>query len=183
MIRDQLLRAATALFSRYGYRRTSVDLIAAEAGVAKATLYAHFDGKEALFRGVCEHVAGEFLTAARAAADGDGELASRLLGVLSAKFGYFYELVDRSPHAAELLSSKDSHAQDIFERADRQYKALLRDLLAGAGLALSRAELTPSQAAALLMRSAEGASSAANPAEHRRQLAELVRLFLAATRR
>lgn len=42
-------RAALRLFLRDGYERTSVDAIAAEAGVSKRTVYSHFGDKENLF--------------------------------------------------------------------------------------------------------------------------------------
>lgn len=41
--------AALKLFLRDGYDRTSVDAIAAEAGVSKRTVYSHFGDKENLF--------------------------------------------------------------------------------------------------------------------------------------
>jgi TetR/AcrR family transcriptional repressor of mexJK operon len=41
--------AALALFARDGYERTSVDAIAAEAGVSKRTVYSHYGDKENLF--------------------------------------------------------------------------------------------------------------------------------------
>lgn len=44
-----ILRAAATLFLRDGYSNTSVDAVTAEAGVSKATVYAHFPSKEALF--------------------------------------------------------------------------------------------------------------------------------------
>jgi TetR/AcrR family transcriptional repressor of mexJK operon len=46
---DEIRRAALALFTRDGYERTSVDAIAAEAGVSKRTVYNHFGDKENLF--------------------------------------------------------------------------------------------------------------------------------------
>ena len=44
-----VLAAARARFLRDGYRRTSLDAIAADAGVSKVTVYSHFDDKESLF--------------------------------------------------------------------------------------------------------------------------------------
>jgi AcrR family transcriptional regulator len=41
--------AALVLFARDGYERTSVDAIAAEAGVSKRTIYSHYGDKENLF--------------------------------------------------------------------------------------------------------------------------------------
>ncbi|MCT9113789.1 TetR/AcrR family transcriptional regulator [Streptomyces mirabilis] len=46
-----ILKAARELFVREGFD-VSVDLIAAEAGVSKVTVYNHFGSKEALFIGV-----------------------------------------------------------------------------------------------------------------------------------
>jgi TetR/AcrR family transcriptional regulator, mexJK operon transcriptional repressor len=47
--RRQILAAAGELFGELGFERASVDLIASRAGVSKATVYNHFDDKQALF--------------------------------------------------------------------------------------------------------------------------------------
>jgi AcrR family transcriptional regulator len=47
--RRQILEGARAAFGELGYERASVDLVAARAGVSKATIYNHFDDKRALF--------------------------------------------------------------------------------------------------------------------------------------
>lgn len=45
----QILSAALTVFLEEGFGAASMDAIARVAGVSKATLYSHFDGKEALF--------------------------------------------------------------------------------------------------------------------------------------
>jgi AcrR family transcriptional regulator len=52
--RSAILRAASDLFGRQGYAATSVDQIAAAAGVAKGAVYHHFASKERLFEPVLE---------------------------------------------------------------------------------------------------------------------------------
>jgi TetR/AcrR family transcriptional repressor of mexJK operon len=47
--RRAIMEAATAVFLRNGYRGSSMDEIAARAGVSKQTVYKHFAGKEQLF--------------------------------------------------------------------------------------------------------------------------------------
>jgi AcrR family transcriptional regulator len=47
--RQDILEAATRLFTEQGYDGTSVDDIAAAAGVSKQTVYSHFGNKERLF--------------------------------------------------------------------------------------------------------------------------------------
>jgi len=49
---EQVLRAASSVFREQGYGSASMDAIARRAGVSKATLYAHFAGKDALFAAI-----------------------------------------------------------------------------------------------------------------------------------
>jgi len=46
--KQHLIDTALILFNKYGYHATGIDLILAESGVSKATLYKHFRSKEAL---------------------------------------------------------------------------------------------------------------------------------------
>src|SRR5215475_859122 len=50
--RAAIVQATLELFLRDGYARTSVDAIAAEAGVSKRTVYNHYGDKENLFLSV-----------------------------------------------------------------------------------------------------------------------------------
>ncbi|PWE46575.1 TetR/AcrR family transcriptional regulator [Pseudomonas prosekii] len=47
--RQAILDAAKILFVSNGYAHTSMDAVAAEAGVSKLTVYSHFNDKETLF--------------------------------------------------------------------------------------------------------------------------------------
>ncbi len=44
-VREAILAAAGRLFERFGYKKTTVDDIAHEAGIGKATIYVHFPSK------------------------------------------------------------------------------------------------------------------------------------------
>lgn len=50
--RRAIMAAAAELFMAEGYAAVSMDAVARTAGVSKATLYAHFPGKEALFESI-----------------------------------------------------------------------------------------------------------------------------------
>ena len=52
--REQVLAAATRAFARSGFAATSLDDIAAEAGVSRVILYRHFESKTELYRAVLE---------------------------------------------------------------------------------------------------------------------------------
>ena len=47
--REQIVQAAASLLAHKGYEATSLDDVAAEAGITKGTVYYHFDSKEALY--------------------------------------------------------------------------------------------------------------------------------------
>jgi len=52
---DGVIAAARKLFARFGPSKTSVEEIAREAGLSKATVYNYFSGKEAVIAGVIEY--------------------------------------------------------------------------------------------------------------------------------
>lgn len=52
--RDQILRTATEVFSKYGFHGSSMRRIARAAGVSEAMIYHHFPGKEALYDAILE---------------------------------------------------------------------------------------------------------------------------------
>jgi len=54
--REQILQGATRVFLRHGYAGTSMDRVAAEAGVSKQTIYSHFQDKNGLFTALIERV-------------------------------------------------------------------------------------------------------------------------------
>ncbi|MBI3815758.1 MAG: TetR/AcrR family transcriptional regulator [Nitrospinae bacterium] len=45
-MKDRIIDAAEKRFSRYGFRKVTVDDIASDLGISKKTLYLHFKGKE-----------------------------------------------------------------------------------------------------------------------------------------
>jgi len=179
----RILEAAGELFRRYGFRRTSMELVAMEAGVAKPTIYAHFADKEALFRAVIEAVSGSMFAAAKAATEAGGPLDERLAAALSAKHTRYWELVRDSPHGEELMRSKDTLGEAIVKRFDRAYAKLLTDLLAAENLHLARFGLTPATCTQLLIRATSGAAyDATTAAVHRHHVKEIVTVVLAALR-
>jgi AcrR family transcriptional regulator len=52
--RQAIIDGALTVYSRDGYSRSSIDAIAAEAGVSTRTIYNHFETKQQLFRTVIE---------------------------------------------------------------------------------------------------------------------------------
>jgi AcrR family transcriptional regulator len=185
--RARVVEAAARLFSQYGFRRASMDEIAAAARIAKPTLYAYFPDKDALFAAVVESVLASILANARSAAGTPGRVEARLAAVLSAKFTYLFDLVDRSPHAAELVGSGQRLGAADLEAADQAFASVVRQVVEAADAAgeldLAAAGLSSHRLTEALLRAGHGASYRSETAEaHARHLAELVGLLLAGCR-
>src|SRR5579863_4183001 len=72
-----VLKAALRLFLEQGFGATSMDAIAREAGVSKATLYAHVKSKEELFAAITATCA-EQLLATHAPFDHEADIRAAL---------------------------------------------------------------------------------------------------------
>ncbi|WP_333874120.1 TetR/AcrR family transcriptional regulator [Methylobacter sp.] len=70
--RQAILNGATRMFLAHGYRNVSMEKIAQAAPVSKATLYNHFDSKDALLAAVISGLCGSLLqTMAQVTIDSD----------------------------------------------------------------------------------------------------------------
>ncbi len=54
-VRHAILEAATALMERFGFRKMTIDDIAQEAGIGKATIYGYFENKQEVGLAVIEN--------------------------------------------------------------------------------------------------------------------------------
>ena len=58
--KGHLVNVALEMFNQYGYHAVGVDSIIAEAGIAKTTLYRHFETKEVLIAAVLRKIDEQF---------------------------------------------------------------------------------------------------------------------------
>jgi AcrR family transcriptional regulator len=77
---ERILDAAAALLVRWGYRKTTIDDVAREAGVGKGTIYLHWKDKNELFRSAIWRASQQVTddTMQRLTADPEGGLFHRL---------------------------------------------------------------------------------------------------------
>lgn len=71
-IRDQIVAAANAHFSQYGYAKTTVSDLAKAIGFSKAYIYKFFDSKQAIGNAICTRCLTEITVAAQQAIDVEG---------------------------------------------------------------------------------------------------------------
>lgn len=108
-----ILEAAKTLFMRNGYEGSSMDAIAAEAGVSKLTVYSHFKSKEELFRETVFSKCSEHWPEVLFDTNARHSLRERLRGIASG----FLDLVfsDDVLHMYRLMAAQ-SQAQTQFGR-------------------------------------------------------------------
>src|SRR3979490_480603 len=133
--REAILKASTAAFLRYGFKKTSMDDVAQAAGVSRQGLYLYFDTKDLLFREALQHLMSHLISAARAAAeDGNLSLRDRLLGAFEAVHCSAFHNASRED-ALELLQSAQSAAGALLVQSERDPMGIAAALLPAAGVA------------------------------------------------
>jgi AcrR family transcriptional regulator len=177
--REALIKAGEEQFRLHGLRRTSMEAIAAAANVAKATAYAYFRNKEEVFHAVCASVVGRITESIQAASERAGTPMERVHAIVETKLLSLYELVHRSPHAADLMESGDRIAAEILARGDALYHQLLRTSLIAARVAPRQA----GELATIIEHTGWGLSENAQSAPQlKRRVRRLLAALLAAER-
>lgn len=124
-----LLQAAQAVFARYGVRKTTMNDIAREAGVARQTLYNAYPSKEAVLRATLRFVSDQTM----AAVDAKWHLQSSLSDKLDTFFELgplnWYDIVQNSPEAADLIDGINAIAQDEMAEIAKQTNARFEALV------------------------------------------------------
>jgi AcrR family transcriptional regulator len=151
--RRAILTAAAAVFAREGYAQAGVDVIAAEAGVAKPTVYNHFSDKATLFREAiaadADRVLAKHLAVVDQLQDNGSELGTMLEDVGHHMIVCYCD--DRSWALRRLLHAELTRFPDLIDivrgrAADRVTEALA-DKLARLSVAGRLRRLDPAQAA------------------------------------
>jgi AcrR family transcriptional regulator len=156
--REAILMAATPIFLRYGFKKTSMDDVARAAGVSRQGLYLYFDTKDLLFRQALQYLVSHMISTARSVAeDGNLSLRDRLLGAFEAVHGSAFHNASRED-ALELLQSARSAAGALLVQSERDLMGIAAALLTEAGVAdrWEEAGVTVAELSEQLLMSAKG---------------------------
>lgn len=148
--RDSILAAASELLLAGGYENTSMDAVAATAGVSKTTVYAHFSDKLELFKAVMVASAGQLVSHLESAlqqASGD-QPQERLVTALTAMLrsttlpellAYFRVLITETERRRVLTEGMEEQLADTPDPSTL-ITPLLEDCAAADGFELVHAE-------------------------------------------
>jgi AcrR family transcriptional regulator len=131
-----ILDAAIQVFSRYGFKKTSMDDLARAAGLSRQGLYLHYATKEALFEATVLHVVGTTRAAARAALEReDVGVEARILDAFEAI------------HGQAIGQPGSEHWNELLETAAKLMGPVVDELEAGIVADVARVLRTASVAA------------------------------------
>ena len=117
--REQLLAAATQAFARTGFAATSLDDIAAAAGISRVLLYRHFDSKTDLYRAVLDRAIAR-LTAAVGTRDATYASIDALLGAAAEDSDGFRLLFHHAAREPEFRQQIDRFHKGMIATARRE---------------------------------------------------------------
>jgi len=126
--REQILDAATNAFAQWGFTPTSLDDIAAEAGVTRVILYRHFDSKSDLYQSVLDRMCARLDTHVAEPVGGftddsiDGLLAAAVESPAGFRLLFVHAL--REPEFKDRI---EKFRSDIVEAAHLQISQIVPD--------------------------------------------------------
>jgi TetR/AcrR family fatty acid metabolism transcriptional regulator len=143
--RNSILDAARTVFSRQGYSGSAVEDVAAEAGVAKGTLYLYFKSKEELYIAALARDMIDVAQRARAEMDRAPTLRGKMLAFLRVRLEYskanedFLRIYLAEYGSVFLKSSLHTELCRLALENNRHLKRMVQD-------AVARGEIRPVEA-------------------------------------
>jgi len=110
---EHILDAAIGVFLRHGFKKTSMDELAAAAGLSRPGLYFHFATKEALFVAALERMTTGMMTTVHAALDRpEGDVGDRVFAAFEALHPKELDF-DSTAKMHELVEAAVSNGPDL----------------------------------------------------------------------
>ena len=151
-LRTRVLDAADRLLARYGYRKMTVDDIAAEAGIGKGSVYLAFTSKEEVALSCIDRMVEGLLAELRTIAAGDRPALERLRAMLVLRVTRRADYA--RAHAASLDAMLSAVRPAFLARRQRHFAAeaaVFAELLTAARAAGEARAIEPQEAARALV--------------------------------
>ena len=166
--RQGILSAATGVFLRYGYSRTTMGDVAEAAKMSRPALYVLFPKKDDIFAAVVEDMNDRKLAELRTAMRGMRSFERKLHHCCKEWGAHGMELMEVHPDARDLFDIARPAVQAIYE----DFIRLLADLLSE-GMIGTKLKASPSQLARNLAFAMRGFKDAVNNAAEMRKVIAL----------
>jgi AcrR family transcriptional regulator len=178
-----ILDAAYRRFSHFGYDRTSLEDIAAEAGTSRSEIHYHFRDKDDVFRSVALRLHEHALAAAQVARAPGTPLPDALRAAIRAAVALALPTAGQGAESRELLDPQNPICGDVCRAFARQHRALLTEVFAAADargeLNLAARQFSAADAAELATAAAAGiVASHTDPVLTHRRIEQFVTILV-----
>lgn len=126
---ERIVEAAVRLFSRYGVKRTSMNDIAVEAGIARQTLYNAFANKDEVLRATIRLFTDRATDAIAKGLAHRTKLGDRLDLVFEHIAVRPFELLHASPNTEDIIAGFDAASREEIALSNEQLRAVIEGLL------------------------------------------------------
>jgi TetR/AcrR family transcriptional regulator len=126
---ERILIAAQKRFAQYGYSKVTMDEIAADIEMGKASLYYYYPTKEKLFQKVLESEQDEFLKEIEHLLAKDIQASQKLTGYIDIRHRYFEKFINLG--TLHLHSAMDSQSlyQNFFKSFTEMELSLIEKII------------------------------------------------------
>ncbi len=129
-VRQKILQAAEQRLWRYGFKKTTIDEIASDAGVGKGTVYLYFDGKEEIGLAiVSEYKRRGLKEVARIAQDTNKSPLEKLTEVLQWPILYVCQSCREAPGMQEMITAIKPHIREHIQPQIQQEYEIIAGVL------------------------------------------------------
>lgn len=127
---SRIIQAATSVFLRYGFRRTTMADLADAAGLSRPALYLRFCNKEKIFEAVLKDFAARTLEDIRAGLPDAGTPQARLRFAFECWAVRPFTMMKDSPDAKDLTNCCLGFAETVKAQSHAEFEAILAEILA-----------------------------------------------------
>jgi TetR/AcrR family transcriptional repressor of mexJK operon len=123
-----ILKAARERFAHYGFTKVTMDEIAADVDMGKASLYYYFPAKEDLFRAVISHEQKQFVDAIENILSQNLSASKKLIEYVEKRVMFFQELLNLGTLNVHSYFDTKSIYKSLFENFHAQELKLMEKL-------------------------------------------------------
>jgi len=163
-----IVEAATGVFLRYGFSRTTMGDIAGAAGISRPALYLVFPSKDDVFAAVVRHIDAKWHAELTLGLDDQPSAEARIRHACGQWATHGIDMVATYPDAKDLFDLRFGAVREMYEHFEQVLAGLIDEGLAGSRLRATARELARSLIYAL-----RGIKDAATSVTEMRRLADL----------
>lgn len=186
-VKIQIVEGALKVFGTYGFKQTTMAMIAEGAGLSRQSVYNHFESKEAILVATSEYMhelaaekSEQIMLEAVANKEDPVEGVCRMMEV---RLGVFMSKIGNSPHFEELVSEHSKYCalknSEAIAKFNKRLSRFIADLMRLQGWKFVRG-VNAEEICTLLSDSIHGLKTAGHPVKvFHQKVISLTRLILA----